>query len=123
MLNAPIRVKAELIPLATASAAEAELHSACANALKGIKLRKILQGMGHPQDAAPIKAGNSAANGITGRSMKARCLRAGSSRLQWVREQVGNKIFEACWESAAANLAGYPAKHHSPTHHRTARPT
>ncbi len=105
MFNAPIRVLTQLIPLVAASAAEAELHSACANGLKGVKLRKILQDMGHPQDTTPIKAGNSAVNGITGRSMKARYLRAGSNRLRWVREKVGNKVFEAYWESAATNLA------------------
>ena len=59
---------------------------------------------------------------LIGRSMKPRYLRAGSNRLRWVREKVGKKAFSAYWESAAANLAGYPTKHHSPTHHRTARP-
>ena len=78
--------------------------------------------MGHPQSTTPIKAGNSAANGIIGKSMKARYLRAGSNRLKWVREKVDEGIFEAHWESAKTNLAGYPTKHHSPTHHRTLRP-
>merc|ERR1712159_539412 len=95
--NAPIRVKTELIPVVTASAAETELHSVYANALKGLKLRKILQDMGHPQDTTPIKTDNSTVNGIIDRSMKARYLRADSNRLQWV-EQVDNKIFEVYWE-------------------------
>ena len=60
MLNAPTRVLAQLIPLAAASAAEAELHSACANALRGLVLREILRSMGYPQNAAPAKAGSAA---------------------------------------------------------------
>ena len=73
-------------------------------------------------DAAPAKASSSAASGATGKPMKAQYLRAGSNRLRWVREKVDQKIFEAHWESAKANLAGYPTKHHFPTHHKKVRP-
>ena len=108
MLNAPTRVLTQLIPLVAASAAEMELHSAYTNALRGIVLRKILRGMGHPQGAAPAKAGSSAASGAASKPMKARYLRAHSNRLRWVREKVDQKIFEVHWEPAKASLAGYP---------------
>ena len=121
--NAPIRVLTKLIPLVTASAAETELHSVYQNALRGLVLRDILRDMGHPQNTTPIKTDNSTVNGIIDKSMKARYLRADSNRLKWVREKVDEGIFEAHWESAKASLAGYPTKHHSPTHHRTVRPT
>ena len=88
MLNAPIWVLTQLIPLAAASVAETELHSAYTNALRGIVLRKALRGMGHLQGTAPAKAGSSAASGATGKSMKARYLRPGSNRLQIGRAHV-----------------------------------
>ena len=122
IFNAPIRVLTKLIPLVTASAAETELHSVCQNAFRGLVLRDILRDMGHPQDTTPIKTDNSTVNGIIDKSMKARYLKADSNRLKWIREKVDKGIFEVHWESAKTNLADYPTKHHSPTHHRTVRP-
>ena len=52
-----------------------------------------------------------------GGSTPARSKRSPSGRARFPRA-----CSKAHWESAKTNLAGYPTKHHSPTHHRTVRP-
>ena len=43
-------------------------------------------------------------------------------RLHWMKDRVERDIYDVYWEPAETNLADYPTKHHSPTHHRTVRP-
>ena len=62
------------------------------------------------------------ADGIISERMKAKYLKGADNRLYWMKDRVKQGEFDVCWESAETNLADYTSKHHSPSHHRKARP-
>ena len=120
--NAPIYVLAKVLKHVTASAAETEIGAIYLNAREATIFRQTLADMGHPQQATPIKTDNTTARGIIDETMKAKYLKGADMRLNWMKDRVARGEFHVYWESAETNLADYPTKHHSPTHHRTVRP-
>ena len=43
-------------------------------------------------------------------------------RHHWIRDRVNQGQFKVYWEPGQHNLADYPTKHHSGSHHRRVRP-
>ena len=122
LFNAPIYVLAKVIKHVNASAAETEISSVCLNAREATIFRQALEDMGHPQGPTPIKTDNTTARGIIDETMKAKYLKGADMRVNWMRDRCQRGQFRVYWESAETNLADYPTKKHSPTHHRKVRP-
>jgi len=122
LFNAPIYVLAKVIKNVNASAAETEISAIYLNAREATLFRQALEDMGHPQGATPIKTNNTTARGILDETMKAKYLKGADMRINWMRDRCHQGQFDVYWESAETNLADYPTKKHSPTHHRKVRP-
>ena len=77
--------------------------------------------MGHPQPATPMKADNSTATGIINKTIKQKRSKAIDMHFYWLCDRVTQGMFKVYWEPGYNNLADYPTKHHSGTHHKAVR--
>ena len=81
MLSAPFRALTKAMKRAAASAEEAELGAACANAREGTIFRQALHGMGHAQKPTPVAASAATARAILGSNAPGRYLKGACMRL------------------------------------------
>ena len=100
-----------------ASAAEAEVGALYMNAQEAIAIRNCLIELGHPQPATPMKTDNSTAHGILTGTIKQKRSKAIDMRFYWLKDRAEQGQFEIYWEPGKNNLADYPTKHHTGTHH------
>ena len=105
-----------------ASAAEAKIGALYMNARNAVPLRTTLGELGHPQPATPLCTDNSTANGIINSTIKQNRSKAIDMRFYWLRDRTNQGQFNVYWAPGATNLADYPTKHHSGSHHRRVRP-
>ena len=101
-----------------ASASEAEVAALFMNAREAIPFRQGLIEMGHPQPATPMKTDNSTATSIINKTIKQKRSKAIDMRFYWLCDRVTQGMFNVYWEPGLNNLADYPTKHHSGTHHK-----
>ena len=120
--NGPILVLAKTIKNVMASAAEAEVGALYMNAQEAVSIRQCLIEMGHPQPPTPMKTDNSTARGILTGTIKQKRSKAIDMRFYWLKDRTEQKQFDIYWEPGKHNLADYPTKHHTGTHHAAVRP-
>ena len=102
---------------------ESEVAALYENAQKVIEFRHVLEDMGHPQPQTIICTDNKTACGILNGIMKQKQLKAIDMRFWWLKDKViAHKEFTIRWAKGIENLADYPTKHHSLSHHLRVRP-
>ena len=69
-----------------------------------------------------MKTDNSTAQGILTGTIKQKRSKAIDMPFYWLKDRAKQGQFEIYWEPGKNNLADYPTKHHSGTHHATVRP-
>jgi len=72
--------------------------------------------------ATPLTTNNNTAEGILTGTIKQKRSKAIDMRFYWLIDRVTQKQFAVQWEPGKNNLADYPTKHHSGSHHRKSRP-
>jgi hypothetical protein len=93
------------------------------NAQDACHIRNILEFLGHPQPATPIKVDNACAEGVINETVKAKRTKAMDMRYYWVRDPVKQGQFFIHWRLGPSNLGDYHTKHHHPAqHHRDVCP-
>ena len=102
-----------------ASAAKAEVSALYINAQEALSIRQCLIELGHPQPATPMKTDNSSVRNILTRTIKQKCSKSSDMRFYWLKDHVEQGQFDTYWEPGKNNLANYPTKHHTGTHHAT----
>ena len=120
--NGAVMVLAKTIKHVMSSAAEAEMLALFMNAQELIPLRLCLEELGHKQPPTTIKTDNSTAMGIANETIKQKRSKSMDMRIHWVRDRIKQNQFRVTWEAGTSNLADYPTKHHTGTHHKKVRP-
>ena len=123
LFNNAFYVLAAIIKNVMSSAMESEVAALYENAKKVIEFRHVLEDMGHPQPHTIIRTDNKTACGILNGTMKQKRSKAIDMRFWWLKDKViAHKEFTIRWAKGIENLADYPTKHHSPSHHLRVRP-
>ena len=104
------------------SAAEAEVAAMHLGAQGAIPIRQALEGMGHPQPATRVRAGNATAKGFVNGTIKQKRSRTFDRRFWWLKDREAQLQFHVVWDAGIYNLADYPTKHHPTQHHKLVRP-
>ena len=106
-LNGLIQIECKLLKYAVKSAAKAEIVSLFANCQKVIEIKHILQALGHPQVATPIKTDNMMVASFVTDMLKQKRSKAWDVRYHWLSKQQALKIFFIYWQQGLKNLANY----------------
>ena len=120
-LNAPVHVECKLLRHVVTSAAEAETAGLFLNSQKVIEIKRMLQALGHPQAATPIKTDNATAASFVKDMLKQKRSKAWDMIYHWLSEQQNKKNFEIYWDKGVRNLADYHTNHHPPSYHKKVR--
>jgi hypothetical protein len=121
-LNGAVDVLCTVLKFVAASAAEAELGALFLNAKQAKILRLTLEEMGHLQPPTPIHIDNSTTVGIVNNTIKRQKSRSMEMRYFWLLDAQNNELFDFKYHPGLENLADYPSKHHSGSHHMEVRP-
>jgi hypothetical protein len=121
-LNGAVDVLCTVLKFVAASAAEAELGALLLYAKQAKILRLTLEEMGHPQPPTPIHIDNSTTVGIVNNKIKRQKSRSMEMRYFWLLDAQNNELFDFKYHPGLENLADYPSKHHSGSHHMEMRP-
>ena len=121
-LNGAILVECRGLKHVVASAAEAEMAGVFHNAQIAIPIRRILEGLGHPQPATRIKTDNSTATGFVHNNIISKKSKSWDVRMNWVRDKQEQGEYDVYWEKGSENNVDYHTKHHPLRHHRAKRP-
>ncbi len=116
-LNTPLHIECKVLQHIVTSAAEAETAGLFYNCQTAIHLKRMLEFLGHPQPATPVKINNGAAAQFVSDTIKNK--RTWDVQYYWLAENQTAGDFNAFWDHGYNNLADYHTKHHSPTHHQT----
>ena len=81
----------------------------------------MLQALGHPQQATPIKTDNATAASFVKDMLKQKRSKVWDMRYHWLSEQQNLKTFDIHWDKGSRNLADYHTKHHPPSYHKKVR--
>ena len=84
-------------------------------------IRRILEGIGHPQNPTNIKTDNSTTHDFVHSSMRNKRSKAWDMRYHWLRQEYMKKMLTIEWDKGKNNKADYFTKHHSPAHHKATR--
>ena len=114
--NAPIHTECKTLKNVVCSAAEAECGGLFNNAKMAIVIKRILEGLGHPQKPIGIKTDNNTANSFVHLSLCTKRSKAWDMRYNWLRQEDIRKILKIYWDKGVNNDADYFTKHHSPLH-------
>jgi hypothetical protein len=104
------------------SAAEAETAGVFGNGQEIIAIRVLLQALGHPQLATPLKTDNSTSNSFVHANIKQRRSKTWDMRWNWLRDKATHQQLRMYWAKGTDNDADYFTKHHPPSHHLPTRP-
>lgn len=121
-LNGAINVICSTLKFVAASAAEAELGALFHNAKEAKILRITLEELGHKQPPTPIHIDNSTTVGIVNNTIKRQKSRSMEMRYFWLLDGSVQKLFDFQYHPGLENLADYPSKHHTGSHHMEVRP-
>ena len=123
LFNGPIHILAKIIKNVMGSAMESEIAAMFMNGQLIMKYREILKDMGHPQPPTRIRTDNQSACGVITGKMKQKRTKSVDMNFNWLNDRtVNHKQLEPEWAPGPTNLADYPSKHHTGTHHRNVRP-
>ena len=81
----------------------------------------ILEELGYPQLATPIKTDNTTAAGIVNKTIKPKKYKSMDMQFHWVVDRVGQCHFIIYWQPGERNKGGYHTKRDSAAHHREIR--
>jgi acyl-coenzyme A synthetase/AMP-(fatty) acid ligase len=120
--NSAIYNEASIIKAVMSSAAEAKIGALYINARKGVKVRNILEEMGHPKPPTPVQTDDSTAESIVNLRVQPKCTKAMDMHFHWLRDRgINQKQFKFYWRLGTSMQADYWTKHHSPSHHHQIR--
>ena len=122
-LNGPVLVECKLLNHVVTSAAEAETAGLFCNAQYDVNVINILNALGRPQGATPIKTDNATAASFVVDTIKNKRSKSWDVRYHWLSEQQNKGKFNIYWDRGRNNLADYHTKHHPPSYHEKVRPT
>ena len=120
-LNGPVHIECKLLRHVVTSAAEAETAGLFLNCQKVIELKNMLEALGHPQEATPVKTNNATAASFVTDMLKQKRSKAWDVRYHWLCEQQAMKKFFIYWQQGLKNLADYHTTHHPPSYHQKVR--
>ena len=104
------------------SAAETETGGVFHNAQTAIILRRLLEALGHPQPATPLRTDNTVSNSFVHSNIKQRRSKTWDMRWNWLCDKQTHKEVEVYWGPGKDQRADYFTKHHPPSHHIVSRP-
>jgi hypothetical protein len=107
----------QIIKFVMASAAKAELAALFVTAQEMILHRQTLINMGWPQPKSPIQTDNSAAAGVTNKTIVPRRAKMMDMCLWWLRCRGSQDQFRYYWDTESKNWANYHTKNHPDTYH------
>ena len=117
-INGAILVECKGLKHVVSSAAEAEMSGIFHNAQTAVPIRRILEGLGHPQKATRIKTDNTTALGFIHKNIHGRKSKTWNMRMNWVKDRQQQKEFDVYWAKGADNNTDYFTKNHPVRHHR-----
>ena len=94
------------------SAAKAETAGVFGNGQEIIAIRILLQALGHPQLATPLKTDNSTSNSFVHANIKQRRSKTWDMRWNWLRDKATHQQLRMYWAKGTDNNANYFTKHH-----------
>lgn len=121
MPNGAILIECKTLKHVVASAAEAETAGVFHNAQCAIPIRYMLDAIGHPQPATPIKTDNSTAQGFVYDNINQKRSKSWDMRYYWLRDKQTHQQFDIYWERGTDNHADYYTKHHPTKYHKEIR--
>jgi hypothetical protein len=121
--NGPLHRPCQIMRNILASAAKAKIGALFLKGQEALPIRVTLAELGHPQPPTPMQTDNSTAAGFAKDTIKQKRSKAIDMRFYWIKDRVQQKQFLVYWRPGPENLGDYHTKHHSPSHHRTMRPT
>ena len=96
--NGPLHTVCSILRNVMTSAAEAELGELFYNAKEACVMKIILEELGHPQPATPIKTDTSTAAGIVNKTIQPKKSKSMDMQLHWVIDRVGQGQFVIYWQ-------------------------
>ena len=105
------------------SAAEAETGALFHNCKTLMKIKQILNALGHKQNMTNIKTDNSTALAYCNDTLKPKRSKTWDMRWYWLKDRVQQNQFHIYWDKGINKYADYHSKHFTPTYHKTIRPT
>ena len=121
-INGPILIECKTLRHVVASSAEAETAGLFHNCQTAIPLRYLLQAIGHPQPATPVKTDNTTALAFVRNNITQKRSKSWDMRYYWLRGKEQDGVFDIYWDNSNNNDADYYTKHHPATHHQHIRP-
>ena len=121
-INGPILIECKTFRHVVASSAEAETAGLFHNCQTAISLCYLLQAIGHPQSATPVKTDNTTALAFVRNNITQKRSRSWDMRYYWLREKEQDGVFDIYWYNSNNNDADYYTKHHPATYHQHIRP-
>ncbi len=103
-----------------ALAAEAETGGLFHNAQTILHLR-ILESIGRPQPATPLKTDNSTASAFVNHSLRQQKSKSWDMKYHWLRNKELQRLIRVFWDKGVHNDADYLTKHHPVSHHSAIR--
>ena len=86
-----------------------------------IPIRRILEFLGRPQPATPVKTDNTTATGFIHNNIHQKRSKSWDMRYYWLREKQTKDQLKFFWASGKENHADYTTKHHLTKHHLEVR--
>ena len=105
-----------------ASAMEAEIAAMFMNARLLAEFRQTLEDMGHPQPASIIRTDSKTGCGVLNGTLRQHKSKVADMNLNWLKDGCQRSQFQIEWAPGVTNLADYPTKHHTGSHHKKVRP-
>jgi hypothetical protein len=121
-VNGALLIECKTLRHVVASSAEAETAGLFHNAQIAVPIRYMLNQLGHPQPATPLKTDNSTANSFVHNNLTQKRSKSWDMRYYWLRDQDASKQFTVYWDKGINNHADYYTKHHPVKVHKTLRP-
>ena len=120
-LNGAILVECKTLQHVVSSSTIAEVSGIFHKATTAIPIRHILNELGHPQPATPLKTDNSTATGFVYDNIHQKRSKSWDMRYHWLRDCQTQNQFNIFWEKGANIEADYFTKHHPTAYHRAQR--
>jgi len=121
--NGAVLSIAQIIKFVMASATESELAALFITAREMIPHRQTFITMGWPQPKTPNQTDNSAAVGVTNKTIVPRRAKMMDMCLWWLHCRGSQDQFRYYWDAGSKNWADYHTKHHPDAYHEAHRTT
>ena len=121
-LNIPLHIIYKILRNAMSSTAEAKLYDAFLAASEAAPICTTLVELGHLQPPIPIQVNNSTYAGLSNDTIRQKRTKYVDMKIYWLQDTLASGKFFVYWQPGKDNLANYPTKSHSASHHKIMRP-